>query len=167
MSKAKLSELMERYKNLVWTVVSSVLSDPRDAEEVSADVFVSLWKSDFDPDAVGSKSFIITLSRRRAIDHLRAAKPIDRDWEELNDLIPLDSDVDDEVASKLERETIASVISSLDPPDDQIFTRRYYYGQRVKVIADELGLSATYVKTRLERAKAGIREKLVALGITR
>lgn len=164
MTNTELEKLMERYKNLVWTVVHSVILDPRDAEEVCADVFVSLWKSGFDPDAVGSKSFIITLSRRRAIDHLRSRNPVELDLDEFDP--PVDDDIEDEVAKKLERETIASVIRSLPPPDDQIFTRRYYYGQRVKVIAEALGLSPTFVKTRLERAKTGIREKLRALGIT-
>lgn len=166
MTNAELERLMERYQNLVWTVVHSILQNPHDCEEVCADVFVSLWKSDFKPDAVGSKSFIITLSKRRAIDKLRSVKPFDRDFEELSDLIPLDFDLDDEVARNTECETIASVIRSLDPPDDQIFTRRYYYNQKIKQIAAELGLSSSFVKTRLERAKVGIREKLIALGIT-
>ena len=78
MTNAELERLMERYQNLVWTVVHSILQNPHDCEEVCADVFVSLWKSDFKPDAVGSKSFIITLSKRRARVGDKLARPAGR-----------------------------------------------------------------------------------------
>lgn len=161
MTDAELNELIERYEALVWTVVHGILPNFHDCEEVCADVFVSLWKSDFDPSKIGAKSFIITLSKRRAVDHLRRFGGSNDELEDLDSGL----DLEDEVASKIDSENIAAVINSLPPPDDEIFTRRYYYNQRIKQIASDLGLTAGYVKSRLERAKDDIRKKLSSLGI--
>ena len=171
MTESELAVLMKKYENLVWTVVSGILKNRRDREEVTADVFVSLWKSGFDDASPGAKSFVITVAKRRATDRLRLMRPDEffGETEELSEILDADSGqvIDEEVIESLENEQIASVIRSLDPPDDEIFTRRYWYDQKVKTIAKELGLTPSFVKTRLERAKTGIRKKLVALGITR
>lgn len=156
---------MKQYEPLVWTVVSGILENRRDREEAAADVFISLWNSGFNPEADGAKSYIITLARRRAIDRLRSESrqlsiPIDPDSELEGEFV-----LDDAVSDRINSEVIAEVIRSLDPPDNDIFTRRYYYGQSVKHIARELGLKPGYVKSRLERAKSGIRERLLARNI--
>ncbi|MCI8387156.1 MAG: sigma-70 family RNA polymerase sigma factor [Clostridiales bacterium] len=164
MTEAELTKLMKQYEALVWTVVSGILKNRRDCEEAAADVFISLWKSSFDANAVGAKSYIITLARRRAIDRLRQesreqSQPLDADSEDSDD--PLECLVSDKINSKI----IAEVVTSLPPPDAEIFTRRYYYNQSVKQIAAAMDLKPLFVKSRLERAKSGIRERLLARGV--
>ena len=168
MTEAELAKIMVQYESLVWTVVSGILKNRRDCEEASADVFISLWRSSFAPDAVGAKSYVITLAKRRAVDRLRAecreqSQPLDTDSDE-----SIDADtsiLELEVSDKINSQIIAEVITSLPPPDAEIFTRRYYYSQTVKDIAHAMKLKPLYVKSRLERAKAGIRERMIARGL--
>ncbi len=165
MTENELRELMKRYEPLAWTVVRGVLSSRSDCEEAVADLFYSLWSSGFDPTNPGAKSYIITLARRRAVDILRARHgepPLSED-----EMPEVDSgiEISDEVAERLNREIVADVIRSLDPPDAEIFTRRYYYNHRVKQIAADLGLKPGFVKSRLERAKSEIKRRLLACGI--
>ncbi|MBQ8510912.1 MAG: sigma-70 family RNA polymerase sigma factor [Clostridia bacterium] len=167
MTEADLAALMRQYEALVWTVVSGILRSRRDCEEASADVFITLWnnRETFDPDDPGVKSYIITLARRRAIDRLRAearhnADPLD----ELDGALSAESP-ESEVSDRLNAQIIAGVITSLPPPDAEIFTRRYYYSQPVKQIAAAMGLKPSYVKSRLERAKEEIRRRLLANNI--
>ncbi len=163
MNETELQQLMNKYEPLVYTVVRGVLTNPRDCEEAVADVFVSLWRSDFDDSAPGAKSYVITVARRRAVDKLRSMG-------EAGSELPLDEEpttpgIDDDVYNRINSQIIADVIRSLPSPDGEIFTRRYYYCHRVKEIARDLGLKPSYVKDRLTRAKEEIAKRLLARGI--
>ena len=59
-----------------------------------------------------------------------------------------------------ERRQLLETIRSLGEPDSQIIFRRYYFGQKSKEIAADLGMTPGAVDTRLSRALGKLRSML-------
>ena len=170
MNEKELAYLMHRYAPMVTAIVSGMLGrgHRQDVEEVTADVFYAYWKADkYDESEQGTRNLLITIARRQAINRLHR---IARTNIEILDDEVLDAELcaaglwDDEISAACDREIIRAVIDGLTPPDNEIFTRRYYYCQSVKEIARALKLKPKYVENRLYLAKKTIRERLLTAG---
>lgn len=55
---------------------------------------------------------------------------------------------------------LMNAIRSLGEPDTQIFLRRYFFGQRNKDIAKDLGMTAAAVNKRISRGLVKLKEIL-------
>jgi RNA polymerase sigma-70 factor (ECF subfamily) len=69
------AELYQRVAAAVFGLVTRVVRDPAQAEEVTQEVFVELWRtaSRFDPARGSARSWIMTCAHRRAVDRVRSA----------------------------------------------------------------------------------------------
>ena len=68
-----LREVYDQYSSFVYGLALRVIGDPRAAEDVSQDVFVAFWErpAAFDPDRGSLRTWLGTLTHRRAVDHVR------------------------------------------------------------------------------------------------
>ena len=171
MDTAALECLIQKYAPLVTAVVSGMLGrgHRRDVEEVTADVFFAYWRAEkYDESDQGTRNLLITIARRQAVNRLRVIARSKDDY--LSDEI-LDAELaaaglwDDEISASIDKNTIRAVIEGLTPPDNEIFTRRYYYCQSVKEIARAMHLLPKTVENRLYLAKKKIRAALLKEGI--
>ncbi len=155
---------IERYGNYVGTIVNSILQDRmsrEDVEEVTADVFVTLWKSAEKLLPLNLKGYLSRVARSLALRKLR---------EETQEL-PLEEDIlfveDDALIEKLDREErdrrVRDAVLSMEQPDREIFLRHYYYCQSIAVIAEKMTMNPSTVKTRLRRGREKLRENLTGL----
>ena len=70
---AALREVYDQYASFVYGLAVRVIGDHRAAEDVSQDVFVSFWErpAAFDPARGSLRTWLGTLTHRRAVDHVR------------------------------------------------------------------------------------------------
>src|SRR3954447_3051809 len=70
---AALTELYDQFGSDVFGPAARVIGDRRAAEDVTQDVFLSLWEKPaaFVPDCGRLRTFVGTLAHRRAIDYVR------------------------------------------------------------------------------------------------
>lgn len=68
-----LSELYDALAPRVMALTERIVGDREQAEEVGCDVFVEAWRcaSSFDPQQTSALAWIIALTHRRAVHHLR------------------------------------------------------------------------------------------------
>jgi RNA polymerase sigma-70 factor (ECF subfamily) len=68
-----VADCMKRFSGLVWSLVRSKLGNSAEAEDLTQEIFVEIWKSAarFNPEAGSESVFIATIARRRIIDRLR------------------------------------------------------------------------------------------------
>ena len=68
-----LIELHRRYVNLVFSMALYVLHDHSAAEEVTQDVFLTIWRkaARYDAGQGTITTWLLTITRRKAIDHHR------------------------------------------------------------------------------------------------
>jgi len=160
-----LACLIDRYTPYVSAVIYNIIGScmtQHDIEEVCSDVFLALWNNADKTDASRLKAYLGSIARNRAKNKLR----------EMGTEIRIDDDIvlvsgDDLESEFLNRELtdwIRQFIVSMEQPDREIFLRHYYYCQPVAVIAEEMRMNVSTVKTRLSRGREKLRQKLIQGG---
>jgi RNA polymerase sigma-70 factor, ECF subfamily len=151
--EAALIALHDRFANAVFSVAYRVLNNQQDAEEVTQDVFLRLWDKaeTFDAEKGKFLSWLLTITRRMAIDRLR--KRIRRDpppdsfsmddqphlWE----TILVSDDLDD-----LQR-TLLSTLGELPVDQQQAIKLAYFYEMSHADIAEHLQRPLGTVKSQI------------------
>ena len=156
-----LEWFIDRYSAYVGTIVNGILQDSMsraDVEEVSADVFVTLWKRAKNLLPLNLKGYLGRVARSLALQKLR----------ERTQELPLDEDIlvleEDSLIEKLDQKErdriVREAVLSMPQPDREIFLRFYYYCQTIPVIAEKMDMNPSTVKTRLKRGRERLREHL-------
>lgn len=161
---------LAQYGGLVKRIVLTVLpqADRRDMEECVADVFLRLYQSAgrYREGAPGGlKGYLCGIARHTAIDRGRRSYGLT--------VLPLSAGelgVSPDLAEKLEQREVTLAVQqavlALQPPDKEIFIRRYFCNQRVAEIAGELGLDEKAVENRLYRGRKRLKQQLIEQGVT-
>ena len=159
--------LVQRYRNQVYGLVASILGPDNEAEieDVVQDVFISVYSKirGFRNDCPFS-SWVLTIARNRAIDHLRKTcrGPLYFGNEQIYDLLS-ENPVPDSavVASARERRNIVlRCVRRLSIQRRAAVYLYYWIGCTQAEIAGLLGTNVQVVKSQLFRARRQLREKL-------
>lgn len=68
-----LAALYDRYASLVYRLALKILANSQEAEDLTQEIFLNLWRnSTYDANRGSLSSFLTTLTRSRAIDRLRS-----------------------------------------------------------------------------------------------
>ena len=159
-----LVDLYERYAGFVYGLAVRTLVDRHAAEDVTQEVFVSLWEH---PERIDSgrgtlRGFLGTLTHRRAVEavrreeaHRRREARVSRDG----------ADVPDVVEAVLRSDTSGRVRSAVDELPDaqrQALELAYFHGYTFRQVADVLQIPEGTAKSRLRLALARIAKNLGA-----
>jgi RNA polymerase sigma-70 factor (ECF subfamily) len=167
-SKA-LESLYDRYSPVLYTLVKRIVSDKEKAEEILADIFVIIWQKNFMFDINSSNlySWLINLSRNKALDYLRREKSLITD--EYSDeyensvIIPNLSTLiasNDLSNTFNKREKIYSAFHSLTEAQQYVLSLAYYEGLSESEIAAKLNIPLLTVKSKIRVALNSVREFL-------
>jgi len=154
---AALARLYDNYAAIVYSFAVRILGDRSSAESVVQDVFLTVWRKaeQFSPDRGTLCTWLLTLTRNKAIDALRSSAGTRARQ------VPISSDpaafevragVDDPLSSAIlreKRELVRRALASI--PDDQrtpIYLN-FYGGLSHQEISDKLGVPLGTVKTRI------------------
>jgi RNA polymerase sigma-70 factor (ECF subfamily) len=147
------AELYRRVAAPVFGLVSKVVRNPSQAEEVAQEVFVELWRtaSRFDPARGTARAWIMTCAHRRAVDRVRAAERAARrdDLAGRRDQGRPYDEVAEQVETTLEREHVRRSLAALTELQREAVVLAYYGGYTNREIAELLGVPSGTVRTRL------------------
>ncbi|MDQ7027013.1 MAG: sigma-70 family RNA polymerase sigma factor [Anaerolineae bacterium] len=151
--EAALLALHDRFSNVVYSVAYRVLNNQQDAEEVTQDVFLRLWDkaASFDPNKGKFLSWLLTITRRMAIDLLRKRSrreppPNSISMDEkphLWETMLVVEDLDD-----LQR-TLLSTLDELPQGQQQAIQLAYFYGMSHTDISEYLKRPLGTVKSQI------------------
>jgi RNA polymerase sigma-70 factor, ECF subfamily len=158
------AELYRQVAAAVFGLVTRVVRNPAQAEEVTQEVFVELWRtaSRFDPARGSARAWIMTYTHRGAVNGVpsteRAARRDDlagrRDQGR-----PYD-EVVEQVEASLEREHVRRGLDALTDLQREAVVLAYYGGYTHREIAELLGVPSGTVKTRLRDGLIRLRDHL-------
>ncbi len=167
--------LLRRYQGKVYRLAMNMTRNPQDAEEVTQDVFLAVYRKigDFDGRAafstwlyrVASNAALMKLRGRRREPHLSVeeegptftpdghhARPV-ADWSELPE---------DQLLSTERRRVLEQAIEALPPDYKAVVVLRDIEGLSNQEVAAIVGATVLAVKSRLHRARLALRERLAA-----
>jgi RNA polymerase sigma-70 factor (ECF subfamily) len=158
------AELYLRVAAAVFGLVSKVVRNPAQSEEVTQEVFVELWRTAprFDPARGTARSWIMTCAHRRAVDRVRSAERAARrdDLAGRRDQGRPYDEVVEQVESSLEREHVRRGLQALTDLQREAVVLAYYGGHTSREIAELLGVPPGTVKTRLRDGLIRLRDQL-------
>jgi RNA polymerase sigma-70 factor (ECF subfamily) len=158
------AELYQRVAGAVFGLVSKVVRNPAQSEEVAQEVFVELWRaaSRFDPARGTARSWIMTCAHRRAVDRVRSAESAARrdDLAGRRDQVRPYDEVVEQVEAGLEREHVRRGLDALTELQREAVVLAYYGGYTHREIAELLGVPSGTVKTRLRDGLIRLRDHL-------
>jgi RNA polymerase sigma-70 factor (ECF subfamily) len=145
--------LYDTVAGAVHGLVRRVLRDPAQAEEVTQEVFLEIWRSAtrFDPTRGKAMTWVMTMAHARAVDRVRSAQAsTDRDLKvgTRDYTVEYDS-VAETVESGFERLQVQRCLGSLTDLQKESVTLAYYGGYTYNEVADLLSVPLGTVKTRL------------------
>ena len=167
-----LGELYDRFARLVYSVAYHMVNEPNSAEEITQDVFVKAYEgaASYRPELSKVSSWIITITRRRAIDEIRRRKirfELDGiEWTEENESATLfdqlhEEDLEQEVDERLTRSEIRSAMKQLPSDQREALRLAYFGGFNQQEIADLLHEPVGTIKSRIRIAMQKMRLVLV------
>ena len=160
-----LADLYDRHALTLLALARRILGAAADAEEVLQEVFLHVWNNAARYDAGRSSvsTWLVLITRSRAIDRLRNRKVVERVHEAAHQEDPAGHASPEGVESVFSRERRQRVKSELDrlPPEQkQVLEMAFYEGLSQSEIADRAGLPLGTVKTRTLLAMKKLRGAL-------
>ncbi|HVR96230.1 MAG TPA: sigma-70 family RNA polymerase sigma factor [Thermoanaerobaculia bacterium] len=160
-----LSELYDRQAPMLLALARRILDSPADAEEVLQEVFLHVWNQSvrYDPARSSVSTWLVLLTRSRAIDRLRHRGVVDRVHEAAHQE-DLSADTSPEgpenVLTRERRERVRRELEQLPPEQRQVLELAFYQGLSQSEISAQADLPLGTVKTRTLLAMKKLRNAL-------
>jgi RNA polymerase sigma-70 factor (ECF subfamily) len=163
---AALREVYDQYASFVYGLAARVIGDPRAAEDVSQDVFVSFWErpAAFDPARGSLRTWLGTLTHRRAVDHVRREEARRRRAEREAGRAVAAPDVEEMATALLTAERVRAALDVLPDEQRRAVQLAYFGGKTYRQVAETLGIPEGTAKSRLRLALRRIADALEAEG---
>jgi RNA polymerase sigma-70 factor (ECF subfamily) len=167
--RSALSELLSRHQQRVFGFGVKMCGNTDDARDVAQDTLLTMARKvrDFRGDASLS-TWLYTVARSFCIKKRRRTKgapayhePLDRATQERTG--EPSATPEQMLLGREARETVAAALDQLEPDAREVVVLRDIEGLTAAEVAEVTGLSVPAVKSRLHRARAALREHLLAV----
>ncbi len=164
-NETALGEIIDAYAPyvaaVVWYISNGALT-AQDAEEVSSDVFVTLWQNSAKARPGRLKGYLGAIARSRTLNALRkkGREPVFED----DELAVSEQTPEREVERMMEADAVRGAVEALPEADRDIFLRHYFLCRTVAEVSDETGVNPNTVKSRLKRGRETLKAILIKGG---
>ncbi len=158
-----LAFLYDRYRLILFGLITRILHSRPEAEDVLQDVFIQVWKraADFDESRGRPFTWLVTLARSRAIDRLRALDSRQRTADaSVLDMPEAVSDAAEDAFKSEQREVVRKALDELPADQREALVLGYFEGLTQSEIAVKLAAPLGTVKTRMRSGMIKLRELL-------
>lgn len=158
-----LAQLYDRYRLILFGLTMRILNSRAEAEDVLQEVFIQVWRraDDFDPARGRPFTWLVTLTRSRAIDRLRQIGARDRLADSAAEIAPEQaSDAASDTLHAEQREIVQQALAQLPEEQRRTLLLSYYEGLTQSEIAEKLETPLGTVKTRMRTGMLKLRELL-------
>lgn len=159
-----LKAIYSRYARPVYGLAFKILGHAEEAEDITQEVFLTLWHRDsYNPRRGSLNQFLMMLTRSRAIDRLRSrgsrARTLQQ-WRTLVTTVSPPVNPWEDVFSDERSERVRNALAGLSSTERQILEIAYYEGLSQSEIASRLNIPLGTVKTRSRQGLLKLRQLL-------
>jgi RNA polymerase sigma-70 factor (ECF subfamily) len=156
--QSALRELYNRYGKTLKAVVTHVVHEDAEADDVLQEIFLQIWKdaSHYSPQAGKPLGWVVTLARRRAIDRLRRRQAYCRAKDRFESHIEQQPEswvhnrIDNDLIRADLRRFLDRQLETLPEYQREAIELSFFEGLSHREIAARTGTPLGTVKTRLE-----------------
>ena len=155
--------LYDALSPLVYSICKRVLVDAGLAEEVSQEVFVTLWQqaARFDAERGSVRSWVAVMAHRRAVDRVRASQSAREREERVGREAPTAYEhVEESAVMAVEGESVLQALGRLSDAQRRAIELAYYGGLTYSEVAAATGSPLGTVKTRIRDGLSRLRLEL-------
>jgi RNA polymerase sigma-70 factor, ECF subfamily len=166
-----LQILFDRYARLVLSIARGIVRDAGEAEDVVQEVFFYVYKKStlFDGSKGSVKNWIAQIALHRSLDrksHLdRRGFYAGTNLDSLDDTLPGETDLDREIASKLNRAQLEKAFARLSPVQRKTLTLFYFEGLSLREISARLNQSFGNTRHHFYRGLECLRKSSFVQGL--
>ncbi len=161
--QSAFGELYDATSALVHGIVLKVVRDPSQAEEITQEVFVEIWRlaPRYETDRGSVKSWIATIAHRRAVDRVRSEQSHRNRTEVVGRQVERDHDsVTEVVLDRLDRTRVIAAMELLTDDQRAAVELAYFGGHTYREVAVLLGAAEGTVKGRIRDGLIKLRDHL-------
>ncbi len=160
-----LTEIYDRHGATVYSIALSVLRDPGNAEDVTQDVFVTLWTQPhrYNPEIGRFAPWFYRVARNRSIDVIRQRRrEVMPNEPAVFDLMlgPADDAPDETVIEQSQAERVRAALTDLPDEQRNLIELAYFGGLTQSQMATRLDIPLGTIKTRVRTGLRRLREIL-------
>jgi len=157
-----LEQLHELTSRACFAVVHGIVRDRGHAEDVQQQVYAEVWRraGQYDGSRGTLLTWVLTIARSRALDHLRrrADQPLDDET-----LAALQGGEDDRAYDDVvERAQVGEALARIPAQERELLRMRFWEGLSQTEIAERTGQPLGTVKSRMTSGLRAVREQLEA-----
>lgn len=143
------------YSKKVLSYLRGKVNDSFLAEELCSDVFMKVYEKldTFDETKASISTWIFTITRNTLTDYFRTR----RVFSEIPEDLPAESDIEENYCRTEMLETLADALEALPERERDLIILHYYSGKTLREIAEQLGISYSYVKILHNKALASMK----------
>ena len=154
-SREKLIELIDTYKNLVFSVCLKLTGDYFTAEDITQDTFISAYEHLGDFTGGSEKAWLCRIAINKCIDYLKSAGR--REAPATDDEVLQNGSATDSAIEYFETKDVLRQVekSCMDLPEGYGDIARMYFVKEMtaKEISEKLGIPLKTVQTKIYRAR--------------
>ena len=155
-----LQEVYRRTASKLLGICLRIFPEKSDAEDALQDAFVNVWQKagSFDPARASPITWLVVLTRNRAIDRLRArGKRVTAPLDAAAEIVDDRPDAEACLIAGDERDRIAQCIETLPGGDATMIRTAFFDGATYADIAERASVPLGTIKSRIRRALLKLR----------
>jgi RNA polymerase sigma-70 factor, ECF subfamily len=158
-----LGILYDRYGEAVYRLALRMLANNSDAEDLTQEVFIALWRrGKYDPRRGSLLVYLMTMTRARAIDRLQTARSQQHLLEKYHERVAdkIDNPAMESATLTELSHRVKAAIKELPSSQQQVLEMAYYGGMSQSEIATNLQVPLGTIKTRARQGLMSLRQML-------
>lgn len=165
MNTQTYQKLLAEHQDRIYSYALYCLRDREDAEDVTQEVFLRLWKQGPAFTADCAEAWLVRVAHNLCVDHTRRRRTLHARLGRPDDLalerLAQQPDEGDHPDARLHRDgsrqEILDAMGTLQAETRSIMLMHYFQGQRLQDIAQALGKKTSTVKVQMHRARKALR----------
>ena len=154
----RFESLVERQAKFVFRVAYAVLRNPEGAEDVAQETFLKLYRNRAWEGMENERAFLARVAWRIAVER------IPRRGAELPELVSQDANPEDALLTSDWMGAVHRLVDALPEELRQVLALSGIEGLNSREIAEVAGIPEGTVRTRLQRARQLVKQKLESMG---
>lgn len=158
-----LREIYQRYAGLVYTLALRILNNAEEAEDMTQEIFLTLWhQCRYDSSRGSLKRFLVMITRSRSIDRVRSRKSRHRLLQRCRTTVepPVDNAPLEHATQGEAAQQVRTALLGLPHSEREVLEIAYYEGLSQSEIAHRLSIPLGTVKTRSRQGLKKLRRAL-------